>query len=245
MRGRAIADCIGASARPALKNGAMTYNPATEDWLVDILGHAPGDAALFARALTHPSLDEPHYQRLEFLGDRVLGLIIASWLYDRHAQDPEGKLNSRLAALVSRTTCAGIAREIGAAPHIRLDKQARDDGSADSDNVLGDIMEALIGALYLDAGFEAAHAFIEKTWASRVNAMDRAPQHPKSAVQEWAAAHRCKPPVYRLVDRSGPPHNPRFAIRVEIPNRDSAEAEASSKQEAEKAAAQALLEKLT
>lgn len=222
----------------------MTDNPDTPDWLADTLGHRPRDSALFKRALTHPSMDEPHYQRLEFLGDRVLGLIVSTWLYERHEGDAEGKLNSRLAMLVSRTTCADIAREIGVAPHIRFGKQARDDGSADSDNVLGDVMEALIGALYRDAGFDAARSFVYKVWESRVEEVDRAPQHPKSALQEWAAANRAKPPVYSIVDRSGPPHNPRFTIRVEIPNRDSAEAEGSSKQEAEKAAALALLEKL-
>ena len=223
---------------------AMTDNPDTPAWLAETLRHQPDDLALFTRALTHPSLGEPDYQRLEFLGDRVLGLIVSTWLYERHQKDPEGKLNSRLAALVSRTTCAEIAREIGVAPHIRLGKQARDDGSADSDNVLGDVMEALIGALYRDAGFDAARSFVYTAWESRVEGMSRAPQHPKSALQEWAAANRAKPPVYTIVDRSGPQHNPHFTVRVEIPNRDSAEAEGSSKQDAEKAAAHALLEKL-
>ena len=222
----------------------MNDNPDTPFWLADTLGHRPNDTTLFTRALTHPSMDEPDYQRLEFLGDRVLGLIVSTWLYERHQKDAEGKLNSRLASLVSRTTCADIAREIGVAAHIRLGKQARDDGGTDSDNVLGDVVEALIGALYRDAGFDAARSFVYKTWESRVEWVDRAPQHPKSALQEWAAANHAKPPVYTITDRNGPQHNPRFTIRVEIPNRDSAEAEGPSKQEAEKAAALALLEKL-
>ncbi|RED17740.1 ribonuclease III [Parasphingopyxis lamellibrachiae] len=223
----------------------MNDNPETSTWLADTLGHTPHDTAIFARALTHPSMDEPDYQRLEFLGDRVLGLIVSTWLYERHENDPEGQLNSRLAALVSRSTCAAIGREIGVAAHIRLGKQARDDGSADSDNVLGDVVEALIGALYLDGSFDTARSFVYRRWESRVEEMDRAPQHPKSALQEWAAANRCKPPVYTIADRSGPAHNPHFRMRVEIPNRDHAEAEGSSKQEAEKAAAKALLEKLS
>ena len=222
----------------------MKDNPDTSAWLAGTLHHSPRDWSLFTRALTHPSFGEPDYQRLEFLGDRVLGLIVSTWLYERHSEDAEGKLNSRLASLVSRTTCAEIAREIGVAPHIRLGKQARDDGSKDSDNVLGDVMEALIGALYRDAGFDAARAFVFKVWESRVEGMERAPQHPKSALQEWAAANRAKPPIYTIVDRSGPPHNPHFKVRAEIPNRDSAEAEGSSKQEAEKAAAKTLLEKV-
>jgi ribonuclease-3 len=222
----------------------MTATPPLADWLAETLGHDPHDMGLFERALTHPSTGEADYQRLEFLGDRVLGLIVSTWLYDLHPGEAEGKLNSRLAALVSRATCAEVGREIGVAPHIRLGKQARDDGGADSDNVLGDVVEALIGALYRDSGFDAARSFVFRKWESRVEEMERAPQHPKSELQEWAAAHKCKPPVYTLVDRSGPPHNPSFTIRVEIPNRAHAQAEGSSKQEAETAAAQALLEKI-
>jgi ribonuclease-3 len=222
----------------------MTDIHETTAWLVDTLRHEPNDLAIFERALTHPSMDGPNYQRLEFLGDRVLGLVVSTWLYERHDTDPEGKLNSRLASLVSRPTCAAVARDLCVAPHIRLGKQARDDGSADSDNVLGDVMEALIGALYRDGGFDAVRSFVYRVWESRLEEMDRAPQHPKSALQEWAAANRCKPPVYTVTERSGPAHNPHFTVRAEIPNRDGAEAEGSSKQEAEKAAAQALLEKL-
>ncbi len=222
----------------------MTLPPETARWIAETSGHEPDDAALFERALTHPSTGRADYQRLEFLGDRVLGLIMANWLYERHEGEAEGKLNSRLAALVSRPVCADIGRAIGIADHVRLGKQARDDGGADSDNVLGDAVEALIGALYRDGGLEAASAFVRSAWKDRVEEMDRAPQHPKSALQEWAAAHKCKPPVYSLVDRSGPAHNPHFVIRAEIPNRARAEAEGSSKQEAETAAALALLEKL-
>ncbi|MBC2777136.1 ribonuclease III [Parasphingopyxis marina] len=218
---------------------------ASTDWLADTLGHSPRDMALFTRALTHPSTGEPDYQRLEFLGDRVLGLIVSTWLFDLYPKEPEGLLNSRLAALVSRQTCADIGREIGVAPHIHLGKQAKDDGGGDSDNVLGDVVEALIGALYRDSGFDAARSFVFRKWESRVEAMDSAPQHPKSALQEWAAANKCKPPVYSIAERSGPAHNPHFTIRVEIPNRAHALAKGSSKQEAETAAAQALLEKLT
>ncbi|NNC71425.1 MAG: ribonuclease III [Sphingomonadaceae bacterium] len=214
-------------------------------WIAEALGHTPSDVALFERALTHPSMGEKtNYQRLEFLGDRVLGLAIATWLYKRHREDPEGKLNSRLSELVSRMTCAAIGREIGVAPHIRLGKQARDDGAADSDNVLGDVVEALIGALYLDGGIGASRDFISAAWESRVEAMGRAPTHPKSALQEWAAANGHEPPIYRVATQSGPQHSPQFIVRVEIPDGESAEAEGTSKQDAETAAARALLEKL-
>ncbi len=222
----------------------MTDTPALTEWLASTLGHVPGDLAIFQRALTHPSTGDENYQRLEFLGDRVLGLTIAGWLYRLHANDAEGLLNSRLASLVSGATCAMVGREIGVVPHIRLGKQARDDGAGDSDKVLGDVVEALIGALWLDGGFGPADDFIHRAWQTRVEGMANAPQHPKSALQEWAAAHQSPPPVYSLAKQSGPDHNARFTIRVEIPGKASAEATGASKQEAETAAAKALLEML-
>ena len=214
------------------------------DWLEETLGHRPKDMALFTRALTHSSRGDDHYERLEYLGDRVLGLATATWLYELFPDEPEGKLSRRLNALVSGETCAEVARELGIADHIRLGKQARDDGAADSDNVLGDIVESLIGALYLEAGLDAATAFIRRAWSDRVNTQDKAPKHPKSALQEWAAANDKRPPTYELTDRSGPHHAPKFVVEVEIRNVGSASAEGLSKQEAETEAARALLEKL-
>jgi len=213
-------------------------------WVEMILGHRPENPALFERAMTHSSRGEFHYERLEFLGDRVLGLAIAAWLYELFPDEPEGKLSRRLNVLVSGETCAEIARELGAGAHVILGKQARDDGAADSDNVLGDVVEALIGALYLEAGIDAATRFIRRCWSDRVNSHDQAPKHPKSALQEWAAAKDRKPPAYQLTGRSGPHHAPRFVVEVEITGVGSASAEGLSKQEAETAAARALLEKL-
>jgi ribonuclease-3 len=213
-------------------------------WVQATLGYAPKDAGLFARALTHSSRGDDHYERLEFLGDRVLALVTAEWLYELFPQEPEGKLSPRLNALVSGETCAEIARELGIGGQVKLGKQARDDGAADSDNVLGDIVEALIGAIYLDGGLEAAAAFIRRAWGERVSTRDKAPKHPKSALQEWAAAHDRKPPHYQLTGRSGPHHAPRFVVEVEIKGVGAASAEGLSKQEAETEAAKALLEKL-
>ena len=213
-------------------------------WIEATLGHAPTDPALFARALTHSSLGDPDYQRLEFLGDRVLGLTVADWLYRLLPDEPEGKLSRRLNALVSGETCAEIARELGIARHLRLGKQARDDGAADSDYVLGDVLEALIGALYLEAGAAAAADFIRGSWGKRVETQHSAPQHPKSALQEWAAEKGHRPPVYSLVNRAGPHHAPRFTVAVEIPRHGRAEADGASKQEAETEAAKALLGQL-
>jgi ribonuclease-3 len=214
-------------------------------WIESTLGAPPRDLGLYLRAATHSSREESDYERLEFLGDRVLGLVMARWLYDRHPDEPEGKLSWRLNALVSGAVCAEIGREMGLGRHVRLGKQARDDGAADSDNVLGDVVEALIGALYLDHGFEAAQAFVRARWEGRIDDQRRAPQHPKSALQEWAAAHRRKPPVYAVTAREGPQHSPRFTVTVSIKGAGEASAEGTSKQEAETAAARVLLEQLS
>jgi ribonuclease III len=218
---------------------------ALRDWIISTLGHEPKDISLFQRALTHGSYGPAHYERLEFLGDRVLGLVAADWLYDIFPDEPEGKLSRRLNAVVSRETCAEIGREIGVGAHMKLGKQARDDGAIESDNVLGDVVEALIGALYLEAGLPAATAFIHGAWAERVTGQAQAPKHPKSALQEWAASNHCRPPVYELGSRTGPHHAPRFTVTVKIDGKAEASAEGASKQEAETAAARALLEKLS
>lgn len=215
------------------------------DWLRDTIGHTPGDLALFERALTHSSRGDDNYERLEFLGDRILGLVIADWLYALFPGEPEGKLSKRLNVLVSGWTCAEVARSLDLASQMRLGKQARDDGAFDSDNVLGDMVESLIGALWLDGGLEAARAFIRKAWTDRVKSDAAAPQHPKSALQEWAAANDRRPPAYEVIGRTGPQHAPRFAVRVSIKGVGEAEAEGAAKQEAETEAAQALLDKLT
>lgn len=213
-------------------------------WIERTLGHRPRDLSLYERAATHSSREEDNYERLEFLGDRVLGLVMARWLFERFPAEPEGKLSWRLNALVAGSVCAEIAREIGLSAHVRLGKQAREDGAADSDNVLGDVVEALIGALYIDHGFDAAEQFVRARWEGRVDHQLRAPQHPKSALQEWAAAHRRKPPVYAVTAREGPQHNPRFTVTVSIKGAGEASAEGTSKQEAETAAAKAMLEQL-
>jgi ribonuclease-3 len=214
------------------------------DWLAEKLGHRPDDLALFELALTHASKSDENYERLEFLGDRVLGLATAAWLYELFPHEPEGKMSRRLNVLVSRAVCADVARDIGIPEQMRLGKQAREDGAHDSDNVLGDAVEALIGAVFLDAGFEPAEAVVQRLWASRVGELERAPKHPKSALQEWAAANNRRPPAYELVGRSGPHHAPKFVVSVSIRDVGEAQAEGTTKQEAETAAAEALLGQL-
>ena len=214
------------------------------EFVTEKLGHQPKDIALFERALTHSSLGRDSYERLEFLGDRVLGLIIGSWLYERFDAEPEGQLSRRYNALVARETCAEIGRELGVPALIRLGKQARDDGASNSENVVGDVVEALIGALLLDGGIDTADAFVRRAWAPHLDRQGRAPEHPKSALQELAAARNLATPAYEIVSRSGAQHAPRFTVRVAIRNAGEATAEGSSKQEAETAAATALLEQL-
>ena len=215
-----------------------------EGFLQTMFGRRVTDLKLFERAVTHASVGRDSYDRLEFLGDRVLGLVTASWLYERFPDEPEGQMSKRFNAIVSRETCAEVGRELGIPGHIRLGKQAREDRAADSDNVVGDVVEALIGALFLESGFDAAQDFIRSAWADYVGSQKRAPQHPKSALQELAADRSLAPPQYELLSRTGVHHAPTFRIRVSIKGGGEAEAEGASKQEAETAAASALLEKM-
>lgn len=213
-------------------------------WVTATTGRAPRDLKLFERALTHPSRGGADYQRLEFLGDRVLGLVIADWLIEKFPDEPEGKLSDRLHALVAGPVCADLARELGVSARLRLGQQAQNDGVFESGHVLGDVMEAIIGAFYLDAGFAPATAFVRQVWGDRVERLARPPKHPKAALQEWAAANNRKPPAYELVERSGPEHAPRFLIRVTVRGVGDADGHGASKQEAETAAAKAMLETL-
>ena len=215
----------------------------TRAFLTGLTGRPPADEALWLEALTHGSTGhERNYERVEFLGDRVLGLAVAEWLHELGTGD-EGKLSQRLNALVSRSTCAEVARSIGLGEHILLGKQARDDGGHDSDNILGDVMEALIGASFVEHGFEAARDMVRRLWADALEGRAGQRKHPKSALQEWAAGNRRRTPEYRLVDRSGPDHAARFTVSVGIKGIGEAQATGSSKQEAETLAAEEFMRK--
>ena len=235
---------VGGALEPDRRRVLSERTDDITRWLTQALGRAPGSLAGYTRALTHGSHGADTYERLEFLGDRVLGLVMAEWLYAEFPGEPEGQLSKRLNALVTGAVCAQVAREIGVPAQLRLGKQARDDGATDSDNVLGDVTEALLGALYLDHGYDAVRDLIRARWAERVRGEAQVPQHPKSALQEWAAAHRRAAPAYTVVDRSGPGHAPRFTVRVAIGKSHEATAQGSSKQDAETAAAAALLARL-
>jgi ribonuclease-3 len=221
-------------------------DPAARAWL-SAQGFAVRSEAPWLEALTHGSFngsgaEATDYQRLEFLGDRVLGLSVAAWLF-RAGDAPEGRLSQRLNALVSGATCARIARAIGLPEHIRLGKQAREDGGANSDKILGDVMEALIGACFIEHGFDIARDLIYRLWVKELEGDEGKSKHPKSALQEWAAGNRRAGPVYEVIERSGPDHAARFTVRVTIRNVGEAEASATSKGEAEKLAAKAFMER--
>lgn len=218
--------------------------PETLEWLSS-LEITPQDEDLWLAALTHGSMGiGVNYERLEFLGDRVLGLAMADWLFETNPA-AEGKLSQRLNALVSRETCARVAVQIGLPEHIRLGKQARDDGARESTNILGDVIEALLGAHFLDFGFAPTRKLIRTLWEREFTGGAGKRKHPKSALQEWAAGNQRKPPEYELIGREGPDHAARFTVRVSVNNVGEAEATATSKQEAERRAAAAFMEQFS
>jgi ribonuclease III len=213
------------------------------------LGHSFSDRSLLERALTHSSVGHgaravEDNERLEFLGDRVLGLIVANDLFRRFPEAPEGELSSRLHALVSRDVCALVAERLGVPEALRLAPGETKSGGRYKKTILGDACEALIGAVFLDAGFEAAHAIFGPLWAEEIERL--APLtvlNPKSRLQEWAAGAGRTPPIYAVVGREGPDHAPRFTVRVALAGFEPAQGEGGSRQDAEKATARALLER--
>ncbi len=215
--------------------------PETCEWLAS-LGMEPANETRWFEALTHGSVGEgSDYERLEFLGDRVLGLTIAEWLFEE-SSSTEGRLSQRLNALVSRQTCSRVAKRIGLGAHIRLGKQARDDGARESTNILGDVMESLLGAHFLDHGYAPTRDLVRRLWKAEFEGSAGKAKHPKSALQEWAAGNRRRPPEYELVHREGPDHAAQFTVRVSVRNVGEALATASNKQEAERLAAAAFME---
>jgi ribonuclease-3 len=208
------------------------------------LGHAFARPELLVRALTHSSLSSesrPDNQRLEFLGDRVLGLVMAEALLAADAGAKEGQLAPRYNALVRRETCAEVAGEIGLGDVLKLGRSETMTGGRRKAALLADGMEAVIAAVYLDAGFNAARALVLRLWGDRVGRVAEDARDPKTALQEWAQARGMKPPAYEQVSRSGPDHAPEFTIRARLESGAAAEASARSKRAAEQAAAQALL----
>ena len=179
---------------------------------------------------------------MEFLGDRVLGLVIAETLITRWPDESEGQLARRLAQLVSRETCAQVATDLDIKSKIIADGSLFQNQSHRGENVLGDICEALIGAIYCDGGYDNARNFIRRFWTDRIEGQDRAPTDPKSSLQEWAQQKNLPLPVYQVVDQSGPDHAPRFKVDVMVQGFPVIHGCANSKQDAQKDAAQKFLD---
>ena len=215
--------------------------------LEERLGYSFTDKHLLARALTHVSAAggaagrSRNYQRLEFLGDRVLGLAIAEMLFATFPIASEGELSQRLSELVRRDACAEVALDWDLGPYLKLGGGDVQSGGRKSRPILADVCEAIIGAVFLDGGYEAAKVLVERAFSERMTTGRRLLRNPKSVLQEWAQGRGMRTPSYREVERSGPHHDPQFRIAVELPNQPSVEGVGRSKRAAEQAAAAAML----
>ena len=207
------------------------------------LGHTFTDVGLLARALTHASAQGGQtYQRLEFLGDRVLGLLVADLLFTAYPDAEEGELSPRFTRLVRKETCAEVAREVDLGPYIRLGPGESMSGGRAKEAILADVCEAVLGALYVDGGIEAARRFIERYWRDRMTRKVAQLKDAKTALQEWTHAQGIHvTPAYREIGRSGPDHAPRFTVAVEVEGYEQGHGTGASKRAAEQAAAEAML----
>ena len=214
----------------------------------DRLGHTFERPALLLRATTHASMagaGRPSNERLEFLGDRVLNLVIAEALMGEDADAAEGVLAPRLNALVRKETCADVARALDLGTVLRLGRSEQMTGGRRKQALLGDAMEAVIAAVYLDGGLDAARALVLRHWGDRVATVKADARDPKTTLQEWAQARKMAPPDYAIVGRTGPDHAPEFVVRATLADGRAGEGAATAKRAAEQAAARALLRLVT
>lgn len=212
------------------------------------LGHRFRSVALLERALTHASvrggkLARSDNERLEFIGDRVLGLAIAEILNEQYPDASEGELARRYNRLVRGEACAKVSRAIGLGAHLILSDSEADSGGREKATILADAAEAVLGAVFLDAGFDKARAVVRKLWEPQAGLAPEVSVDPKSALQEWAQGQGLALPKYSVVSRKGPDHAPRFTAEVNITGRAPAQGEGASKRIAEQAAASALLQR--
>ncbi|MBL4813369.1 MAG: ribonuclease III [Rhodobacteraceae bacterium] len=211
------------------------------------LGHEFASAELLIRAVTHGSVSSANRednQRLEFLGDRVLGLVMAEALLDADKGASEGQIAPRFNALVRRETCADVAREIGLGDVLKLGRSEMKSGGRRKEALLADAMEAVIAATYRDAGLDAAKAVVLRLWHTRIEAVDADARDAKTALQEWAQARGAPPPDYVETARTGPDHQPIFTIEVRLSDGRTASATAGSKRQAEQGAATLMLQEV-
>ncbi len=208
------------------------------------LGHSFAEPELLVQALTHSSVGSPtrgDYQRLEFLGDRVLGLVMAEALLEADKGASEGQLAPRYNALVRKEACADVARQIDLGAALKLGRSEMITGGRRKQALLGDAMEAVIAAVYRDAGFAAAKALVLRLWGERITTVKEDARDAKTALQEWAQARGLPPPAYVDVARSGPDHAPVFTVEAQLASGQAARAQAKSKREAQQGAATTLL----
>src|SRR5262245_20810661 len=211
------------------------------------IGYRFKDPSLLEQALTHISAltgvrnRAGSYQRLEFLGDHVLGLVISDMLFRAFTKADEGEMSRRLADLVRKEACADVARSISLGDAIRLGASEANAGGRSRTAILADVCEALVGAVFVDGGYPAAAALIERLWSERMRTPVRPLRDSKTVLQEWAQARGLPTPAYREVERKGPDHDPEFRITVELPHLAPAEGLGRSKRAAEQAAAAAML----
>ena len=216
--------------------------------LEDRIGYKFADKVLLERALTHisalsggPQNRASSYQRLEFLGDHVLGLVISDMLYRAFSKANEGELSRRLADLVRKETCAEVAKAMDLGPALKLGNSESHAGGRLRATILADVCEALVGAVFIDGSYDAADALIARFWKERMLKPMRPLRDPKTMLQEWAQGRGLPTPAYRELARTGPHHDPEFRVAVVLPDRPPAEGLGSSKRAAEQAAAAAML----
>lgn len=223
----------------------MTRKKSDLSALEERLGYRFKDRALLDQALTHKSFvtgrKHASNQRLEFLGDRVLGLAVAEMLYASFPGNLEGELSQRHTALVRNETCVEVAQLLELGPHLRLAPGERNAGGERNPSILGDACEAVMGAVFLDGGYEPARQMIERYWRPLMTATAQAPRDAKALLQEWALGRGLPVPSYREVGRTGPDHKPEFRVCLELPGIEPAEGIGPSKREAERAAASSML----
>jgi len=229
----------------------MTSGGSELEPLIEALGHRFAVPELLAEALTHPSATGRHgrvrrsYERLEFLGDRVLGLIVAEMLWRRFPDEAEGELTRRHTGLVRREALVHVARSVGLGPFVRVSSGEAHAGAREHGSVLADACEAVIAALFLDGGLDAARAFVARHWALLLEASAVPPRDPKTALQEWAQGRGRGLPVYETVAAEGPAHKRIFTVTARVEGAEPATASGGSKRAAETAAAAELLRRLT
>jgi ribonuclease III len=246
-RGESPQADVAKPGRPAGRSAAKRRSAGNK--LEERIGYRFKDADLLERALTHVSaLKGPRnpvgsYQRLEFLGDHVLGLVVSDMLFRTFERANEGELSRRLAELVRKDACADVARAFDLGAAIRLGSSEVQTGGRRRASILADVCEALIGAVFLDGGYAAAEEVIHRFWHDRMITPVRPLRDAKTVLQEWAQGRGLPTPTYREVARTGPHHDPEFRIAVELPNRPPAEGMGRSKRAAEQAAAAAMLER--